>query len=90
MGDVCESHEITKTLYIHKFYCDNCNTYLGETREHDDGYYPEKGKFEESFCIDNKWFTKECYLCETCKKLTNDAIIKALMDLGFKPDSLDD
>ena len=68
---------------IHKFYCDDCGEYLGESEEYDDGYYVEKGEYNVEFNFDH-WYTLEKCLCEKCAEKKNNQIFQALKDLGFK------
>ena len=47
-----------KTVYeriVHKFYCDNCNKFIAESVEDEDGYYYRYGKVEIPVLIQNKW-----------------------------------
>ena len=70
---------------IHKFYCDECGKYLGESVEYDDGYYKTYGDYEVNFGFDHPYILKKC-LCDKCVKEKNDQILHALKDLGFKLD----
>ena len=55
--------------HTHKFYCDICETFLGESKEFSDGYYFELGEFEQSVCInDVGWYKVKMNLCEECRK----------------------
>lgn len=54
---------------IHKFYCDKCGEYLGESEEYDDGYYEDIGYIAERIVMKNGtpyYYTG--YLCEKCKE----------------------
>ena len=67
----------------HKFYCDNCNKFLGESVEYEDGYYKEFGEFYLHFFIDH-WYELNKHLCNDCRvKLLTD-IKQMLKQLGFE------
>ena len=38
----------------HSFYCDKCNSYLGTSYEHEDGWYDKLGEFELKLNV-NGW-----------------------------------
>lgn len=56
----------TKNEFKHLFYCDRCKRYLGESFEHDDGWYECIGEFEVSFYLDRWYRYKKC-LCNLCQ-----------------------
>lgn len=64
----------------HCFYCDDCNKYLGESKEYDDGLYRELGEYELHF---GNCYIKKC-LCVECREKLIEKIDNALMELGFK------
>lgn len=68
----------------HQFYCDNCNKYLGKTKEYDDGYYPELGKFELKFYLPSGWYKINKYFCDECKEKFLKKVENTLVDLGFE------
>ena len=70
----------------HQFYCDNCNKYLGETQEYEDGYYPKIGEFELSFYLPDGWYKVEKCLCEECKNNYIDKLRDVLKSIGFEAD----
>ena len=72
--------------YNHRFYCDNCDKYLGVTEEYDDGYYPKLGEFELSFYLPDGWYKVEKCFCEECRKNYLEKLINNLKELGFKKD----
>ena len=67
----------------HHFYCDECNKYLGKTKEYDDGYYPKLGEFELKFYI-NGWYKVEKCFCDKCKEKFIKKTCDTLTDLGFE------
>ena len=56
---ICAREETT-----HKFYCDDCNKYLGETHEYNDGWYPNLGEFELKFYLSDDWYFINKCLCD--------------------------
>lgn len=68
----------------HKFYCDNCNKFLGESEEYGDGYYEEFGKFYLNFFVDGNWYKLNKHLCNNCRiKLLAD-IKQMLQKMDFR------
>ena len=67
----------------HDFYCDECEKFLGTSRELHDGYYPELGHYERHFYL-NGWYKINATLCEECSEKKTNQIAQALMELGFK------
>ena len=74
---------VQNTKITHKFYCDNCKKYLGESTEYDDGYYDSYGDFKYSFFIDGNWYTKHNHYCKDCTKIEKEKLISSLKELGF-------
>jgi hypothetical protein len=80
-----ETNTCTIENVTHHFYCDDCNKYLGETEEYDDGYYHELGEFELSFYfLDNRYEINKC-LCDECREKFLNKMLLILTELGFKP-----
>ena len=77
----------TKTVEVetitHKFYCDECGVFLGETEECDDGYYDEIGKYEWEFRIGD-WLRKKGNYCPDCGPKVRERIVSTLEGLGFE------
>ena len=71
---------------IHKFYCDMCKKFIGESEEDDDGYYEELGTYEQSFLIGH-WYKLNMCLCKDCREKKNKEIITTIKSLGFKWDT---
>ena len=72
-------------IITHKFYCDECGVFLGESEEYDDGYYNEIGKCEwEMRFTYGKWMTKTGNYCSNCEPKVRERIISDLKELGFK------
>lgn len=67
----------------HKFYCDNCNKFLGESTELDDGYYKEYGKYMARINLSNKIYETEKNLCDDCRSKLQENIINEMRKLGF-------
>lgn len=100
MGHEIISSEITVTQNTHKFFCDECNEFLGETTEYEDGYYNELGKYDQNiyvyshgkFSSDSSqksnpgWFILNQCLCKSCSENKTKKIIEVLTELGFNPD----
>lgn len=74
----------TKTIEErkHLFYCDECGEFLGETYEHEDGWYPEKGEFELRLYVDG-WLAIDKHLCDECRKNLIENIRSVLKNIGF-------
>ena len=78
---------ITTVEIHHSFFCDKCNTLIGERIESDDGYYEELGTYEHSFVINGKeYYRLHLNLCNKCKEKMDNEIEQALFKLGFKKD----
>lgn len=67
----------------HDFYCDECEKFLGTSKEYRDGYYSELGSYECSFYIRN-WYRLKTILCEECADKKTKQIQEQLLNLGFK------
>ena len=67
----------------HSFYCDECDKYLGTTREYEDGWYPKLGEFELELYVDGWYHMKKC-LCDDCKKSIMTNIKIGLLNIGFE------
>lgn len=80
--ETVENIDVVKTEKVHHFKCDDCGKYLGNTREHDDGYYVPLGEYEVRF-HHIKWYKLEKCLCYDCKVKMNDKIRGSLFELGF-------
>ena len=73
--------EFYKTTRMkHKFYCDDCEKYLGTSVEYDDGYYPQIGEYY--FRYHNMHVKK--HLCDECKEKFENKITTFLKELGFR------
>lgn len=79
------THEIIEHIE-HDFYCDECNKFLGTSRELHDGYYSELGHYERQFYL-NGWYKIDTTLCEECSEKKTNQIVKALTELGFKKEN---
>lgn len=84
MSEIIKPKEITNKVNVHTFYCDECNKKLIESEEDIyDGYY--NNPFEEiSVHIFDEWYGVKLCLCEECKKLYINELIRELKKLGFK------
>ena len=69
---------------IHKFYCDNCNKFLGESVEYDDGYYEEFGEFYLHFLVNKKWYKLNKHLCDNCRTKFLTKIKQVLKKMDFE------
>ena len=67
----------------HSFYCDECNKYLGTSKECDDGWYKEFGEFELNLYINTWYHIKKC-LCNDCRNKFLTNLKTVLIDMGFK------
>lgn len=76
----------TRQKTLHYFYCDgdDCNKYLGQTEEYDDGYYPELGVFELEFHMPDGWYRVKKHLCNECKDKFLAKVKNTLTELGFE------
>lgn len=72
-----------KEEYVHHFYCDECNKYLGNTEEYDDGYYPSLGEFKLAFHLPGGWYKVEKCVCDECKEKYLSRLENVLKDLEF-------
>lgn len=80
-----ENKIIKSTRIVHKFYCDKCGKYLGESEELSDGYYKEYGEYYIDFHIpkDDMWYVSKGYLCEKCKNAYFISVKNLLLANGF-------
>lgn len=83
MSEKVIEKEVQVIEKIHHFECDMCHTVIGESLEHEDGWYEEKGLFTEHFRISGEEFTIRHHLCENCKIKFRSKIHTELMKLGF-------
>ena len=85
--ETVETKNRTITETYHTFFCDNCGTFIGISRENSDGYYSELGQFNVLLylecCVRDRWEKKQC-LCDTCREKATNEIYKALAALGFE------
>lgn len=73
----------------HKFYCDECGKFLGESTEYSDGYYEKFGEvprhdmpqYNHILGIHIK-LSKTC-LCDECLEKKQEEVREALGKLGF-------
>ena len=82
-----EKKEITSYTIekvTHKFYCDDCEEYLGTSQEYDDGYYPTFGDFKLKIYMPNGWYSVKKCLCDTCKDKFVKNVENAITEVGFK------
>lgn len=70
----------------HKFYCDNCKKFLGESIEFDDGYHKRYGEYEENVHLSSGWYKLKKNLCDDCKSKLQENIVKTIKQLGFVKD----
>lgn len=68
----------------HLFYCDDCNKFLGESCEYEDGYYETIGECTICINIFGNWMTAKKCLCNECKEKYFSKVEKKLRELGFK------
>lgn len=70
---------------IHKIYCDECKTHLGDSEEYDDGWYTPLGQYEREFYMPKHgWSYLRKTLCQHCQEEMDKKIINALTELGFR------
>ena len=70
----------------HHFYCDNCGHCLGNTFEHDDGYYATLGDFKLKMHTPRGWYElKKCF-CNQCKEDFLNKVYTSLEAAGFELD----
>lgn len=87
---------VQKTNRLHKYYCDGCGEFLGESLECDDGYVSEYNRYGVTFNLpldcDHSGYGKiTCYTFDRnyCDKCLNDFVSKihnSLMGFGFEID----
>lgn len=84
MSEIVTKKEVKETIYIHTFFCDKCNKKIMEDTEYiSDSYYNDP--YEEiSLYIFDEWYGVKLCLCEECKKLYINELIKELKKLGIK------
>ena len=76
---------ISREIIVHKIYCDECNEFLGESEENDDGWYEPFGEYKRDFYIPiYGWYKINKTLCTPCRVKKDKEIIKTLIDFGFK------
>jgi len=79
--------EIMVQTTSHKFYCDDCGEFLGESVECPDGYYEEVGHHKWKYSVNNNLFVKEGEYCNSCAENVSKKVTEALENLGFKKDN---
>ena len=65
---------------VHRFFCDDCGEFLGESTEWEDGYYREIGEFSTCYGC----YRVKKHLCNTCRDKFENKLIQTLKDLGFQ------
>lgn len=78
-------HEVIENRE-HDFYCDECEKFLGTTREFYDGYYSKLGNYEQTCYLDGQYKIKAT-LCDECATKKTDKIIQALSEVGYKKEN---
>lgn len=68
---------------IHKFYCDKCGEYLGESEEFDDEYYEEIGYVTQRVVVNGKQYIYKRHLCSKCKENFYKDLGNVLEIVGF-------
>ena len=79
-----EVKTITQEKLTHKFYCDGCDSYLGNTEEYEDGYYDKLGEVDWSFRLPHARYKIDKCLCDKCKVKIFMKIEQVLKETGFK------
>ena len=79
-----ESKTYSIERVTHRFYCDDCNTYLGKSEEYDDGYYQDLGEFKLKMYLPSGWYIVEKCLCNECREKFLKKVENTLKELGFK------
>ena len=67
----------------HKFYCDRCGEYLGESEEYDDAYYEEIGYIAERIVVNGTPYYYIGHLCNKCKEEHYKELSNLLETIGF-------
>ena len=82
MGKV-EEKKVEVKRKNHKFYCDRCGEYLGESKEYYDGYYAEIGYIVQRVVINKKQYLYKRHLCDKCKENFYEDLGNAIEMIGF-------
>lgn len=78
-----ETKKVEKEERKHKFYCDVCNKFLGESIEYEDGYYEEYGDIEHKIFIHRTNYIIKMNLCEECYQKKMNEIEEAIKKVGY-------
>lgn len=76
--------ELKNGNFIHTFRCDNCNDFLGQSIECDDGYYEDFGRYNVSIFIEGTWYCLHKNLCKNCLPNVTQDLVNTLNEKGFK------
>lgn len=68
---------------VHKFYCDKCGEYLGESEEFDDEYYEQIGYISQRVVVNGKQYLNKGHLCGKCKENFYKDLGNVLEVVGF-------
>nr|DAP47694.1 MAG TPA: hypothetical protein [Caudoviricetes sp.] len=68
---------------IHKFYCDECGEYLGESEEYGDEYYDKIGYISQRVIVNGKQYIYKSHLCDKCKEKFYEDLGNVLEVVGF-------
>lgn len=74
---------------VHKFFCDECGTFLGESVEHDDGYFekfgvvPRGNMSQDDHVLGIHVKLMQDCLCDNCLEKKKNDVRDALVKLGF-------
>ena len=78
-----ETKKVEKEDIKHKFYCDMCDSFLGESIEFDDGYYEKYGDIEHKIFIHRNHYILKMNLCEKCYQKKMNEICESLEKVGY-------
>lgn len=68
---------------IHKFYCDKCGEYLGESEEDKNGCYKKFGCVNHRMNVGGRRYCYRRHLCDRCVKNLNEDFCNLLEMLGY-------
>lgn len=77
-----EEKIVEEKIKIHKFYCDKCGEYLGESEEYD-GYCAEIGRIVERFVVNGTPYCYRGHLCNKCREEHYKELSNFLETIGF-------
>lgn len=81
--EIIKHKTIEKEEIKHEFYCDECNKFLGQSTEYDDGFYIRYGAIEHRIYARGNYYVLKMHLCDECHKKKMNKVFETLEKVGY-------